>query len=73
MNKLVDDISVELPCENCGRKSEKTVGWIKSHDEFTCTCGTVISLERDDVLNAIGNAAGRKFAKFIKAVNKTIK
>jgi hypothetical protein len=39
MAGLLDDIEVELVCRGCGRKTAKTVGWIRSHEQFVCSCG----------------------------------
>jgi hypothetical protein len=47
MSGLFDDAEIEIPCY-CGRKTKKTVGWIKNHSQFTCACGTVISLKSDE-------------------------
>lgn len=48
MSGLIDDSEVDLPCENCGHVTKKNIGWIKSHSEFICVCGTRISLDTDE-------------------------
>ncbi|WP_367354173.1 hypothetical protein [Agrobacterium pusense] len=40
-----------LPCPKCGHKTEKTVAWIKSHDDFTCGgCGSTVRMEKEELL-----------------------
>ena len=48
MAGFLDDLEIEIPCENCGRKTKKTIRWIKSNNEFVCACGTHISLDSSD-------------------------
>ncbi len=45
MPGFLDNEEIEIPCENCGRKSKKSFGWIKGHTEFSCACGTRIRLQ----------------------------
>lgn len=45
MPGFLDNEEIEIPCENCGRKSKKSIGWIKGHTEFSCACGTRIRLQ----------------------------
>lgn len=45
MPGFLDNEQIEIPCKNCGRKSKKSIGWIKSHTEFSCACGTRIRLQ----------------------------
>ncbi len=53
---ILDGQPFDLPCPNCGRKTTKTVGWVKRHSQFTCTCGTVVTLEKSSFLKGIGDA-----------------
>jgi len=53
MVNFLDAIEIEIPCENCSRKIKKSIGWIKSHQEFTCPCGTTIVLKTDQVRREI--------------------
>ena len=34
-----DGIS-DITCQNCRRKTPKSIGWLKTHKQFTCRCGT---------------------------------
>jgi hypothetical protein len=45
MSGFLDSAEIELPCENCGRKTKKTIGWVKSNRGFTCGCGTRINID----------------------------
>lgn len=46
---LLDGQEIELPCENCRRKTKKSIRWIKANKEFTCACGTVIVLDANQL------------------------
>lgn len=43
MPSFIDSAEIELPCEKCGRKTKKSIGWIKTHSKFTCACGVSFS------------------------------
>lgn len=45
MTGILDDIEIPIPCEQCRRKIPKRIGWIKTHHQLTCPCGTVIGLD----------------------------
>ena len=45
VKNLLDKSEIEIPCENCRRKTKKTIGWIKTHNKFACACGTEITLD----------------------------
>ena len=45
MADIIDDVEIELECGNCGGKTKKSTEWIKEHDQFTCECGTLISVD----------------------------
>lgn len=47
MTGFLDNAEIEIPCSNCGSKTKKSIGWIKSNNQFTCTCGTTIKLDAD--------------------------
>jgi len=58
---LFDFKSVDIECE-CGKKHPKTIGWLKTHSQFMCSCGTKITLEADEFrrdLRKIDEAAQR--------------
>ncbi len=45
MAGLLDSAELQIPCEKCGRKTKKSIGWIKSHNRLTCGCGAEIVLD----------------------------
>ena len=45
MTDIVEDLEIELHCENCGRKTKKSVEWVRDHDEFACDCGTTVPVD----------------------------
>jgi hypothetical protein len=45
MTGFLDSTEIEIPCENCRRKTKKRIGWVKSNNRFTCACGTEIRLD----------------------------
>ena len=49
MSGVLDSVEVELVCEACGRKTKKTVGWIESHENFTCPCGLPVRCGPDSI------------------------
>lgn len=54
MKGLLDNKKIDIPCEKCGRKSPKTIGWLKTHKQFTCACGTTIQVDSRDFVREIG-------------------
>ena len=46
MKGILDGASVDLACTKCGRKTKKTIRWVKANKTFTCTkCRTVNTLD----------------------------
>jgi DNA-directed RNA polymerase subunit RPC12/RpoP len=45
MTDIIEDAEIEFQCENCGRKTKKSIEWIEDHDEFACDCGTMIPVD----------------------------
>lgn len=65
MGFIGDDHTFSLPCPGCGEKTEKTLGWFKTHpDSFECSgCGSTVHLDPDEV---------RDFIKPFDTVNKAV-
>lgn len=59
MTGILDSQELPIECANCSRKTNKTIAWIKAHDELTCACGTVITIHRDELLAAVSSAEDR--------------
>jgi hypothetical protein len=45
MTDIIDEAGIELQCENCGRKTKKSIEWMADHDELACDCGTMIPVD----------------------------
>lgn len=54
MAGILDSAEVDIPCEKCGGKTKKSIGWIKRNSEFTCVCGQRITLNADQFRREIG-------------------
>ena len=75
MSGFLDSQKLGIPCPTCSKKTEKTIGWIKTHDHFTCRCGGVVTLDSDEVREirrGVREAEGdvADLSKFIKRLNK---
>lgn len=69
MASPLDDISVTLPCEDCGRETKKSIRWIKSHAEFRCACGTLIRLDAAKIKRELARVE-RSFAALESQLKK---
>jgi len=56
MSGFLDNTEIEIPCEKCGRKTKKSIGWIKSNSSFSCSCGTRIHLNTSQFKGEIAKA-----------------
>ena len=50
---LFDSEAIEIPCEGCGKKHPKKIGWIKTHAEVSCSCGATIKLDKSQFVREI--------------------
>lgn len=60
-SNLLDDAEIPIPCPKCGRKTKKRIGWIQTNSNFTCVCGTRITLEANQFrreIDKVNNAFG---------------
>lgn len=55
MSGFIDSQEIDIPCENCSRKTKKSIGWIKSHNDFTCACGAHIKIDANKFKTEIAN------------------
>lgn len=53
MKGVLESKKIDIPCEKCGRKSPKTIGWLKTHKQFTCACGTRIHVDSRDFVRDV--------------------
>lgn len=68
MTSILDDSEIEIPCENCQRKTKKSIGWIKTHKKFTCACGTEITINASQFKGEIA-----KIDKSLAALQSSLK
>ena len=68
MQTTLNKHELEIPCENCGHKTKKTIGWVKANTLFTCKCGTQITLEASQFKREIA-----KVEKSLKDLERSLK
>lgn len=68
MTNFLDSTEIEIPCENCSHKTKKSIGWIKSNKDFTCSCGTKITIDASQFKSEIA-----KVEKSLAELQKTLK
>jgi len=67
MNKgLIDDATIDIPCE-CGDVTPKSIGWLKSNDQFVCKCGRLIRINAGSLVKEVSNVD-----KSVEDLQKTI-
>lgn len=55
----LDGAKITLPCPQCGKKTRKSVGWLRDHPTFSCSgCSAVFDT--------------KQFARDIERANKII-
>lgn len=70
MSGLLDKQEIEIPCDKCGRKTKKSIGWIKTHSEYVCGCGTTIKLDTRQFKSEIAEVE-RSFANLQRVFKKS--
>ena len=53
MSGVLDHQEIEIACDKCGRKTHKSIGWIKSNRTLLCQCGTLIELDAHQFISEI--------------------
>jgi len=67
---MFEKAKLGIPCPACGKKTEKTVAWIKANDEFVCAgCGGNVSVDRKELLAGL-KKADKAVAEFRKSLGK---
>ena len=69
---MFDDSKINLTCGDCGKKHPKTVAWIKTHREFTCSCGTRTKIEAGQFVAGLKQAdkARDEFRRKLRSLSK---
>ncbi len=69
MSTNFNSATINIPCPKCGRKTAKTIGWIKSNGSYVCGCGSTINLDKDQFVRGIG-AAERSVDDFKRKISR---
>lgn len=65
---MFEKAEIGIPCPKCSHKTNKTIAWIKSHDDFVCAgCGTTIVLEKKKLLAGL-----KEVDKSVAELKKTL-
>jgi len=52
---VFDKAKLGIPCPKCGHETKKTIAWIKSHVEMTCSgCGSAVTLDSSKLEKGLG-------------------
>jgi ribosomal protein L37AE/L43A len=68
MAEFLDKTEIDITCPKCGRKTKKSIGWIKTNCQFRCGCGESFALEADQFKSEIA-----KVERSVKDLQRTIK
>ncbi len=60
---------MEITCDGCGKKTSKSVAWVKSHDLFTCPFCDETSPIDEQARNTLAEG-GKVMSTFVKGVEK---
>ncbi len=70
---MLEKAKIGIPCPECGKKTSKSIAWIKAHNDFVCSkCASVVGVEGEKLLAAIKQAeksVGKLSATFAR-INK---
>lgn len=67
---MFDDTRMDLPCPHCGKKTAKTVRWLKSHSQMTCpACGEGFRLDTSEFKRGLA-AAEKKVADLRRQLSR---
>lgn len=72
MSGILDTATIPIPCSKCGRKTDKTIGWLKSHNKFSCACGTEVEVDVSQFRGEIAKAdrAAADLKRKLEMLNK---
>lgn len=53
----LDDLEIPVPCPGCGNNTLRSLGWLKLHDEMSCsTCNESVDLDDHGFRDALRDA-----------------
>jgi lysyl-tRNA synthetase class I len=47
MSDNYDEEPFLVECTTCARLTETTIGWMRSHAEFVCSCGAIMKIDHN--------------------------
>lgn len=61
---------IGITCPECGKKTKKSVAWIKANDNLTCSgCGSTVTVQNEKLLSGLKEAE-QTVANFRKSLGK---
>lgn len=69
MANIFNNTEIEIICKSCKRKIKKNISWAASYSNFTCACGTKITLDTcqsKDEVNKVEKQVASLFKNFGK-------
>ena len=70
---MFEKAEIGVPCPECGHETNKTIAWLKSHNEMTCGgCGKTVAVDSKGLLAGLQKAddALAKFRKSLRGFGK---
>ena len=54
---VFDDAEIAVPCPECGKENQRTLGSLRAQDQFNCAgCGKLIAPDATDLNQGVGAA-----------------
>jgi len=72
MAGFLDDQELTINCPRCGYKTKKSIGWIKSNNQLTCICFTILNLKTEEFKRQLASteASFDRLKKTLKDINQ---
>jgi hypothetical protein len=50
---MLEKATIAVPCPGCGRKTPKTIGWMRSNETFACIeCNAIVAVKAEEVITS---------------------
>lgn len=70
---MFDSAQIGIPCPSCGKETAKSVAWLKSHKQMTCTaCGTTFDIDAEQFKRKLAGAE-KQLADFQRKLSRSFK
>jgi len=53
MAGMIENVSINVPCPECGKRTKKTMKWVQSNPTMPCECGATVDLDANEETRAI--------------------